>query len=303
MPSTVRLHRSHVVEARRTSRFQLADANNEDNHEYVYYLCLTNLHDLLDRPLDRNTHVVSIPESPRWEDRTVKHNLITSEATRASYVLNHSYSVLVYRFSFIIRRSDDNEDYLRDGTLRRAASNMRDFIYYVYSLHYDDPLPGQRIRINIDQYLIHVFQTYHTLRNEDFPLLSTNLLNPDAAARDIPSPIPIFDISTSVDSITASFRIHHWLAMVGNADSYDFPFRKIFTNYDDVFVTGSTWRTVFLVADSADRIHLRFHYVHTTTTVTGLVSDSYHTAEATIDLSCPRCTLFVNQLSQVSPRH
>ena len=111
--------------------------------------------------------------------------------------------------------------------LRRAAGNMRDFMYYVYSFHYDDPPPpGQRIRINIDQYLIHVFQTYHTLRNEDYPLLPINLLNPDAAARDIPSPIPIFDISTSVDSITASFRIHHWLAMVGDADSYDFPFKK-----------------------------------------------------------------------------
>ena len=69
-----------------------------------------------------------------------------------------------------------------------------------------------------------MFQTYHTLRNKDFPLLSTHLLNPDAAARDIPSPIPIFDISTSVDSITASFHIHHWLAMVGEADSIDFPF-------------------------------------------------------------------------------
>ena len=106
-----------------------------------------------------------------------------------------------------------------------------------------------------------------------------------------------------MDSIIASFRIHHWLAMVSDADSYTFPFRKIFTNYDDVFVTGSTCRTVFLVADSADRIRLWFHYVHTTTTVTGLVSESYHTAEAIIDLSCPRCTLFMNQLSQVSPRH
>ena len=148
-----RLHRSHVLEARRTSRFQLADANNEDNYEYIYYLCLTNLHDLSDRPLDRNTHVVSIPESPRWKDRTVQRNLITSEATRASYVLHHPYSVLVYRFSFIIGRSADNENYLHDGTLRCAASNMRDFVYYVYSLHYDDPLSGQRIRINIDQYL------------------------------------------------------------------------------------------------------------------------------------------------------
>ena len=298
-----RLHRSHVLEARRTSRFQFADANNEDNHEYVYYLCATNLHDLSDRPLDRNTHVVSIPESPRWQDRTEQHTLITSESTRAAYVLHHPYSVLVYRFSFVHGRSSDNESYLRDGTLRRAAGNMRDFMYYVYSLHYDDPLPGQLIRINIDQYLIHVFQNYHTLRNEDYPLLSTNLVNPDAAARDIPSPIPIFDISTSVDSITASFRIHHWLAMVADADSYTFPFRKIFTNYDDVFVTGSTCRTVFLIADTFDRIRLWFHYVHTTTTVTGLVSDSYHTTEAIIDLSCPRCTLFVNQLSLVSPRH
>ena len=119
-----------------------------------------------------------------------------------------------------------------------------------------------------------MFQTCHFLRNEDFPLLSTNLLNPDAAASDILSPIPIFDISTSVDSITASFHIHHWLAMVGYADSYDFPFRIIFTNYHDVFVTGSTCRNVFLVADSADRICLWFHYVHTTITVTGLVSDS-----------------------------
>ena len=185
------------------------------------FITLTNLHDLSDRPLDRNTHVVSIPESPRWEDRTAQHSLITSEATRASYVLHHPYSVFVYRFSFVHGRSSDNE-----STLRHAASIMRDFIYYVYSLHYDDPLPGQRVRINIDQYLIHVFQTYHTLRNEDYPLLSTNLLNPDAAARDVPSPIPIFDISTSVDSITASFRIHHWLAMVADADSYDFPLRK-----------------------------------------------------------------------------
>ena len=59
----------------------------------------------------------------------------------------------------------------------------------------------------VDQYLIHVFQTYHNLRDEDYPLLSTNLLNSDAAVRDVPSPIPIFDISTSVDSITASFRM------------------------------------------------------------------------------------------------
>ena len=56
-------------------------------------------------------------------------NLITSEATRASYVLHHPFSVLVYRFSFVIGRSADNENYLRDGTLRRAASNMRDFVY------------------------------------------------------------------------------------------------------------------------------------------------------------------------------
>ena len=105
-----RLHRSHVLEARRTSRFQLADANNEDNHEYVYYLCLTNLHDLSDCPLDRNTHVVSIPKSPQWQHRTEQYTLITSEATRAAYVLHHPYSVLVYRFSFVHGRSSDNEN-------------------------------------------------------------------------------------------------------------------------------------------------------------------------------------------------
>ena len=53
------------MEARRTSRFQLADANDEDNHEYeyVYYLCATNLHDLSDHSLDRNYRVVSISDA------------------------------------------------------------------------------------------------------------------------------------------------------------------------------------------------------------------------------------------------
>lgn len=55
------LHRSHVLEARRNSRFQLANPNDKNSHEHVHYLCLSNLHDLSDRPLDRNTHVVSIP--------------------------------------------------------------------------------------------------------------------------------------------------------------------------------------------------------------------------------------------------
>ena len=107
-----RLHRSHVLEARRTSRFQLADANNEDNHEYVYYLCATNLHDLSDRPR------TSYPSLNHLDGIIVltQHSLITSETTRASYVLHHPYSVLVYRFSFVHGRSSDNESYLRDGT-------------------------------------------------------------------------------------------------------------------------------------------------------------------------------------------
>ena len=142
-----RLHRSHVLEARRTSRFQLANANDEDNHEYVYYLCLTNLHDISERPLDRSTHVISIPETPRWTDRTADRDIILGEVTAGAYVLTHPHRILVYCFSFTHGSSADNQRFLQDGSLIRAASNMRDFIYYVYSLHCDDPPPGQLIRI------------------------------------------------------------------------------------------------------------------------------------------------------------
>ena len=158
-----RLHWSHVLKARRTSRFQLANANDENNHEYAYYLCLTNLH-------DRTTHVVSIPESPRWEYR----NLILGEATAGAYVLHHPYSVLVYRFSFFIGLSVDNKNFLQDGSLRHAANYMRDFIYYVYSLHYS--LPGQRIRININQFSIHIFQNYHPLSHVTMTFLYCQLI-------------------------------------------------------------------------------------------------------------------------------
>ena len=126
------------------SRFQLANANDEDN-----YLCLTNLHDLSDRPLDRNTHVVSIHKSPQWADRTEERNLILGVLTAGAYLLSHPRSALVYRFSFTIGLFVDNKNFLQNGSLRRAADNMRDFIHGAYFLRYNDPLPGQRIRISI----------------------------------------------------------------------------------------------------------------------------------------------------------
>ena len=129
--------------------------------------------------------------------------------------------------------------------------------------------------------MIHIFQTYHPLRHDDFPLLPTNLLV------DIPSPISILETSTSV-------RFHHSLLMIGNIRSHHFPIRKIFTNYDDIFITGSSLRAVLLVAESITRSRLWFHCIHTVTTSTGIVSDSYNTSEATIDLSCHEsaCTSF-----------
>ena len=66
-----------------------------------------------------------------------------SRFTAVEYVLNHPLSALVYRFSFVISLSVDNENFLRDGSLRRVANSKRDFVHYVYSLLYNDPLPGQ----------------------------------------------------------------------------------------------------------------------------------------------------------------
>ena len=157
--------------------------------------------------------------------------------------------------------------------------------------------------INIDEYMIHTFQTFHPLRLGEYPLLSTNLLNPDAAAIDIPSTLPILDVVTTVCSITATFPIHSWLLLVHDSNSDDLPLRKIFTNYGDVFMSSSSCRTVILSANTRSLIRLWFHYVHTTTTLNGVVRDSYYTSEAILDLSCPRCATFMNHLSQVSPRH
>ena len=62
--------------------------------------------------------------------------------------------------------------------------------------------------------------------------------------------------------------------MMGGALSHHFPPRKIFTEYDNIFVNDSSCRTVFLVAESPTRILLWFYYIHTVTTSTGINSDS-----------------------------
>ena len=67
-----------------------------------------------------------------------------------------------------------------------------------------------------------------------YPLLSSYFFNSAAAAIDTPQPFSTVDTSTSVVSIHAQFRIHHWLLEARDTDEAYFPLKKTFVNYDDM---------------------------------------------------------------------